>query len=51
MNVLFLSMMCMTSLDESNIYSDLLKEFIGHGHYVDILCTVSYTHLTLPTKA
>lgn len=40
MNVLFLSMMCMTSLDESNIYSDLLKEFIGHGHYVDILCPI-----------
>lgn len=40
MNVLFLSMMCMTSLDESNIYSDLLKEFILHGHHVDILCPI-----------
>lgn len=40
MNVLFLSMMCMTSLDESNIYSDLLKEFIQHGHHVDILCPI-----------
>lgn len=40
MNVLFLSMMYMESLDESNIYSDLLREFIKNGHHVDILCPI-----------
>lgn len=30
----------MTSLGESNIYSDLLKEFIAHGHHVDMICPI-----------
>lgn len=40
MNVLFLSMKCMPSLDDSNIYSDLVKEFVSHGHHVDVLCPI-----------
>lgn len=34
MNVLFLSLINFLSLDESNIYTDLLAEFVGHGHNV-----------------
>ena len=32
--------MDMTSLDESNIYTDLVKEFVNHGHHVDIVSPI-----------
>lgn len=38
MNVLFLSLLDFRSFEERNIYSDLLREFIGHGHTV---CCIS----------
>ena len=34
MNILFLSLLDFTTFDEKNIYSDLLREFIKHGHNV-----------------
>lgn len=40
MNVLFLSVMDMVSLDESNIYTDLIREFVNHGHHVDIVSPI-----------
>ncbi len=38
MNILFLSLIDFSSLDERNIYTDLLRTFIKNGHYV---CAVS----------
>ena len=32
MNVLFLTMNVFTDIEMHNIYSDLMKEFIKHGH-------------------
>ena len=43
MNVLFLTMNVFTDIEMHNIYSDLMKEFIKHGHRPYI--AVSYTHL------
>lgn len=40
MNVLFLSVMDMTSIDESNIYTDLIREFVNNGHHVDIISPI-----------
>ena len=40
MNVLFLSVMDMVSIDESNIYTDLIREFVNHGHHVDIVSPI-----------
>ena len=37
MNVLFLSLLSMDSLDEGNIYSDLLSEFVKNGHNVYVV--------------
>lgn len=34
MNVLFLSLLDFTSIAEHNIYTDLLREFVKHGHNV-----------------
>lgn len=34
MNVLFLTLLDFSSFDERNIYTDLLREFIKHGHKV-----------------
>ena len=34
MNVLFLSLLDFNSIEEHNIYSDLLREFVKHGHNV-----------------
>ncbi|SDC04211.1 Glycosyltransferase involved in cell wall bisynthesis [Paenibacillus sp. UNCCL117] len=38
MNILFISLLDFDSLDERNIYTDLLRTFLKHGHYV---CVVS----------
>jgi hypothetical protein len=46
MNVLFLSVMDMTSLNESNIYTDLLREFIKNGHHVDIISPIETSNGT-----
>ena len=34
-----------------SIWSHYLKLFLGHAAYAQTLVPVSYTHLTLPTKA
>lgn len=34
MNVLFLSLLDFNSIEEHNIYSDLLREFVKYGHNV-----------------
>ena len=38
MNVLFLTLIEFDSFNEKNIYTDLLREFIKHGHHV---CAIS----------
>ena len=34
MNILFLTLLSFDSLEDGSIYTDLLKEFVGHGHEV-----------------
>ena len=46
MNVLFLSVMDLVSLDESNIYSDLIREFVKNGHHVDIISPIEKRNST-----
>ena len=50
MNILFLSLKNFTSLDESNIYVDLLKEFVSYGHELDIISPVQKREKT-PTNS
>ena len=40
MNVLFLSLLSINSLDDGNLYSDLLKEFTQNGHKVYVLSPI-----------
>ena len=40
MNILFLTLIDFDSLAESNIYTDLLREFIKHGHKVSVVSPV-----------
>ena len=40
MNVLFLSLLDFADIDESNIYTDLLREFKKHGHNLYIVSPV-----------
>ena len=40
MNVLFLSLADMTSIDGSDLYSDLLKMFVANHHHVDIISPI-----------
>lgn len=40
LNVLFLSLLDFTSLKESNIYTDLLNEFVDNGHDVSIISPI-----------
>ena len=40
MNVLFLSLLDFDSLDERNIYTDLLREFAKHGHNLFVISPV-----------
>mgnify|MGYP001861167430 CR=1 FL=1 len=37
MNILFLTLLDFQSLDEKNIYTDLLREFIKNDHYVAVI--------------
>lgn len=37
MNILFLTLLDFQSLDEKNIYTDLLREFIKNGHHVAVI--------------
>jgi glycosyltransferase involved in cell wall biosynthesis len=46
MDVVFLSVVDMTSLDESGIYTDLIREFIKHGHHVDIISPIEKRNTT-----
>ena len=46
MNVLFLSLKDIKSLEESNIYIDLLNEFIKNGHHVDIVSPIEKRNRT-----
>ena len=38
MNILFLSLMKFSSFEEHNIYTDLLRELIKHGHTIQAVC-------------
>lgn len=37
MNILFVSLLKFKSLEERNIYTDLLREFVRNGHRVDVI--------------
>ena len=37
MNVLFLTLLDFDSINEHNIYTDLLREFVKHGHAVYVI--------------
>lgn len=45
-NVLFLSLLDYNTLDDSNIYTDLLKEFVENGHYVTAISPVEKRNYT-----
>lgn len=49
MNVLFLSVVDITSIDESNIYTDLIREFVNNGHHVDIISPIEKRSSTKDT--
>ena len=49
MNVLFLSVVDMTSIDESSIYTDLIREFVNNGHHVDIISPIEKRSSTKDT--
>ena len=34
MNILFLTLVEFDRLSEQNLYTDLLREFVNHGHFV-----------------
>jgi glycosyltransferase involved in cell wall biosynthesis len=40
MNILFLTLLDFTSLEEHNIYTDLLSEFVRHGHSLFVISPV-----------
>lgn len=40
MKIVFLTLSKFNSVDENNLYSDLLREFIKNGHHVSIFCAV-----------
>lgn len=40
MKILFLTLLDFSSLEEKNIYTDLLREFVKHGHYVCVISPV-----------
>ena len=40
MNVLFLTLLDFDSINEHNIYTDLLREFVKHGHAVYVISPV-----------
>lgn len=46
MNVLFLSLININSINDKGIYSDLLREFSNHGHNVTILSPVEKRNFT-----
>ena len=50
MNILFLSLLDFNSIDERNIYTDLLREFSKHGHNLFVISPIERrmkTHTTL----
>lgn len=49
MNVLFITLLDIRSIDEHNIYTDLLREFIRHDHNVFIVSPVE-RHYKKPTE-
>lgn len=38
MNIIFLTVAHISDLNQTGIYEDLLREFISHGHIVDVVC-------------
>ena len=44
MNVLFLTLLSFESLQERNIYTDLLREFIKNGHQVYAISPIEKRH-------
>ena len=56
MNILFLTLIDFESVNDRNIYTDLLREFIKHGHFVYAISpaerrTKVQTHLVREEKA
>lgn len=56
MNVLFLTLLSFESLQERNIYTDLLREFVKNGHYVYAISPLEkrkrqHTHLLVEKNA
>ena len=43
MNVLFLTLLDFDSIDEHNIYTDLLREFVKHDHNIYIFSDFSFS--------
>lgn len=44
MNVLFLTLLDFSSLDEKGIYTDLLREFVENGHFVSVISPIERRH-------
>jgi hypothetical protein len=44
MNILFFSMVNIISIDEHSMYSDLMKEFVNHGHNVTVINPIEKRH-------
>lgn len=40
MNILFLTLACISNIEERGIYTDLMREFVRHGHAVHIVVPV-----------
>lgn len=40
MNILFVTIAYPRSSSESNLYSDLMEEFAGHGHKIHVACSI-----------
>ena len=49
MNILFLSLGRYKSVNEKGIYTDLLREFISHGHNVTILSSMETKEENAPS--
>ena len=40
MNILFLTLVKISSLEERGIYTDLLRKFSNEGHHVTVVCPI-----------
>ncbi len=51
LNVLFFSQVTITSLEDKSIYTDLISEFVDHGHQITVLSAFERRNFNLKTKA